>query len=128
MLVACEGKIVEYDPEYFFCDYPYVPEGAMHSQGNYPLVTIQLSSPESFREHSISILCRSNRYNTVLDKPGFSVGRACTVDLPKDFLSGDFKIIEDLDAKNFRLLDLNEQETLEGSNSTPTNVESEKNR
>ncbi len=34
--VPCEGTVVEFEPEYEFCDYPYVRKGAPHSIGRYP--------------------------------------------------------------------------------------------
>lgn len=90
-ITVCECTILEYDPEFMFCDQPFVPKGSPHSLGFYPRFVVKLTSPEAHVGRQVEFILRGGKPENRSGSTKNHVGKPCTVELPNDFLAGQYK-------------------------------------
>lgn len=99
--VSCECKILEYDPQFLFCDNDLVPEGSMSSMGEYPWMLIELVTPNVIKGREVSIVFKSSSFKNESGSTSDFIGKACTLKLPRNFLEGEYRLIMGWSVEDF---------------------------
>ncbi len=100
--VTCQATFSAYESEYHWFD----DSGAGHDDGTAPLSTFVLVEPAKYADRTVGILFKYAPDATTPSPPeGADVGCQFTFEVPEDFLSGEYKTIDNTTVRHFRRIE-----------------------
>jgi len=100
--VTCQATFSAYESDYRWFD----DSGVGHDDGTAPLSTFVLVEPAKYADRTVGILFKYAPDATTPSPPeDADVGRQFTFDVPEDFLSGEYKTIDNTTVRNFRKIE-----------------------